>query len=114
MKELSARCAMCPEPKGSRSYACTLFRPDLVSGAAYPCKFVRVFQDGVRLVRVCENAQRGLYKAHYRMQGTSCWRPVPSKFLPWCSGFDRAQMQLNFYAERKHWLAVWPLEEANL
>lgn len=113
MKELVARCTMCPDRDGSRSYCCSLFKPDILSGQPYPCKFVKVFADEAgRMLRVCESPKHGMFKAHYQTEVSQPWKPLVTKFLPWRRSFDKAQMDLNFYAAHKGWKAVWPIPEA--
>ncbi|NCB35974.1 MAG: hypothetical protein EOM58_08000 [Clostridia bacterium] len=106
------RCHMCPEPPNSASLTCTLIKPDLITGVAYPCKFVRAYTDGARLLRICWNERHQGYKVHALREADSAWTPVPSKYLPWKVTFDQAQAILNRYATRKGWRALGPGEVA--
>ena len=115
MKELAARCTLCPQKANSACYFCTMDKPDPLTGELRPCRFVKVFEDGTgRQIRVLRRKDRELYKAFAHSSAGADWKPLNTKFLPWCASFDRAQMQLNFYAARKGWRAVWPVEEATV
>lgn len=103
------RCHICPEPNNA-SFACTLIKPDLITGAAYPCKFVRAYTDGARLLRVCWNEKHQGYKVHFLREADSAWVPVPSKHLQWQATFDQAQTAFNRYAMRKGWRVLGPGE----
>ena len=110
MKAVITRCAMCPAEAGSSSYACPLFTPDLLTGQAYPCKFVRMYRDGARLVMVRLCPRRRRYKGFYQEKQGAAWTPLHTKYLAWCDHFDKAQLHLNLYEAKKRWVPVWPPE----
>ena len=111
VKRLVARCTMCPNEAGSQCRRCTLFHDDPVTGEAFPCRFVLVFLDGRRRVKVCKSPKHDSYRAHWR-EGNGPWKPIRSSRLPWRPTFDAAQTALNFYATARGWTPIWPLTAA--
>lgn len=102
---------MCPSEVGSRSYTCALLKPDLITDEPFPCRFAMVYLAGRRLVKVCKSTKRDWYKAHWR-EGKGPWQPMRTSHLPWRPTFDAAQTTLNFYANARGWIPVWPLTVA--
>ena len=97
--------------QGSCNVRCTLLNDDLTTNEPYPCRFVMVFINRRRLVKVCKDPRRDRYKAFWR-EGKSPWQPLRSSLLPWKPTFDAAQTELNFYAAARGWAPVWPLTAA--